>query len=459
MHRAPAHLLSVAEVEWRHDPDRDRGEDDEHVFHGAGEYTLATARRCATLGDPVKSLGEALREITAAFGPREAVTRELLDARGLVLAEDIHADADLPRFDDSAMDGYAFRHADVPHAGAGLPVRGESAAGNLPSPLAPGHAMRIFTGAPLPEGADTVVIQENTERDGSRVTILDVPRLGANVRRRGSDVRAGALVLASGTPLGPGEIGFCAALDRVSVRVHRPPRVAIVRTGDELRPVGSPAVPGSIVDSNAFALAAQLAEVGAEPWALDPAPDRVEAIAERLEAALSADCVLTVGGVSVGEHDHVHAALERVGVEVRFRKVAIKPGKPLLFGIRAGVPVVGLPGNPASAMVTCEIFVKPGLRRMLGHARPYPVFTDAVLAHAYTHSRGRTGLARARLLHEQGRIVARLHAQQGSGAMSSMAAVDALVVLSPERERFEAGETVHVIELGSPRLQAESPFG
>lgn len=406
----------------------------------------------------MKSVGEALREITAAFVPRDAVTCSLLDGRALVLAEDVLADADLPRFDDSAMDGYAVRHADVSALETRLPVCGEAAAGSVPAPLAPGHAMRIFTGAPLPEGADTVVVQENTTREGDDVVVREAPRPGANVRRRGSDVRAGERVLARGTPLGAGEIGLCAALDRASLRVHRRPRVAIVRTGDELRAVGSSPAPGRIVDSNAYALAAQLSEIGAEPWVLEPAPDRVDVIQSRIEQALGADCVLTVGGVSVGEHDHVREALERAGVDVRFHKVALRPGKPLLFGMRTGVPVVGLPGNPVSAMVTCEVFVKPGLRRMLGRRAPYPVLVETVLARPHVHATGRTELARASLAHEAGRIVATLHAQQSSGALCSMAHVDALVVFDATRERFEAGEIVPAIELGSPRLQAECPF-
>lgn len=396
----------------------------------------------------MKSVAEALREVVAAFEPRDVVERPLLAAHGAALAEDIVSGRDLPAFDDSAMDGYAVRHADLAASGGGLPVVGASAAGGAaPMPLGPMSAMRIFTGARLPTGADTVVIQEDVERAGDRITVLRAPTAGANVRRRGSDLAAGSVAVARGATLGAGEIGLLAALDRGVVRVHRRPRVAIVCAGDELRDIGAPRTPGSIVNSNAYALAAQITEAGAEPWVLPPARDNVEDIAARLREALRADCVVSAGGVSVGDHDHVRAAFERAGIEARFWKVAIKPGKPLLFGVRGGVPVLGLPGNPVSAMVTFEVFVKPGLRRMLGHARPYPAPIEVELAAATRHSTGRTEFARAALRVEGGRLVAHLHARQGSGAMSSMAGVDALVVLAADREGFEARERVPALEL------------
>jgi molybdopterin molybdotransferase len=396
----------------------------------------------------MKSVAEALPEIVAAFAPREAVLRSLADARGLALVDGVTADGDLPPFDDSAMDGYAVRHADLATAHGRMPVTGVSAAGGgMPPPLAPGSAMRIFTGAPLPDGADTVVIQENVEREGDAIVLRRTPNAGANVRRRGSDVASGSCALSRGTVLGPGEIAMLAALDIGAVRVHRPPRVAIVCTGDELREVGSARVPGTIVNSNAHALAAQVAEVGAVPWVLPPGRDDVREIAARLTEALAADCVVSAGGVSVGEHDHVREAFTLAGIEMRFWKVAIKPGKPLLFGTRGSVPVVALPGNPVSAMVTFEVFLKPALRRMLGFARPYPAPIAVELAHATRHATGRTEFARATLRVEDGRVRVHLHAQQGSGSIRSMTNVDALVVLAADRETFAAGESVPAIEL------------
>jgi molybdopterin molybdotransferase len=393
-----------------------------------------------------------------AFTPREAIPRALADAHGLALADDVIAGGDLPAHDDSAMDGYAVRHAEAAQ-GARLPIAGASTAGgSAPPPLAPGTAMRIFTGALLPEGADAVVMQENVGRDDATITIHRAPDLGMHVRRRGSDVARGSRVLERGTPLGPGELGLLAALDCAVVRVHQRPRVAIVCTGDELREVGATATPGTIVNSNAIALAAQVREAGGEPWVLPPARDDVDAIVARFEEALTADCVLGVGGVSVGDRDHVRAAFDRLGVAARFWKVAIKPGKPLFFGTREGVPIAGLPGNPVSAMVTFEVFVKPGIRRMLGEARPYPVPLDAVLAAPYRHAAGRTEFARARLYRQDGRVVAHLHPRQGSGALISMAAIDALVVLDAERELFAAGDTVPALELRGGRSSDVPPF-
>lgn len=396
----------------------------------------------------MKSVAEALREVVSAFEPREVVERPLLAAHGTALAEDIVSGSDLPAFDDSAMDGYAVRHADLAASDGRLPVVGASAAGGgAPTPLAPRSAMRIFTGALLPTGADTVVIQEDVERADGGITVLRAPAAGAHVRHRGSDLAVGSVAVARGATLGAGEIGLLAALDVGVVRVHRRPCVAIVCTGDELRDIGAPRASGSIVNSNAYALAAQVSETGAEPWVLPPARDDVDDIAARLHQALHADCVVSAGGVSVGDHDHVRAAFERAGIEARFWKVAIKPGKPLAFGMRGGVPVLGLPGNPVSAMVTFEVFVKPGLRRMLGHARPYPAAIEVELASAARHSTGRTEFARAALRIEDGRPVAYLHARQGSGAMSSMTGVDALVVLAADREHFAARQRVPAIEL------------
>lgn len=391
----------------------------------------------------MKSIGEAMREIAEGFAPLGAIRRPLLDAAGCVLAENVLAGVDMPAFDNSAMDGYAARWAELQPGGC-LPLHGESRAGGAASgALPPGHVMRIFTGAPLPEGADTVVIQENTRRTPDGVCIERVPERGANVRARASDLAAGSLALSSGQPIGPGEIALLAAQGRASALVHRPPRVAILSTGDELRDIGEPAAHGSVVNSNAYALAAQVRELGAEAWMLPSAGDDPVQIAERLSEGLRADAVLTSGGVSAGDYDLVQEAFARAGVALRFWKVAIKPGKPILFGSAGRVPVVGLPGNPVSAFVTFELFVKPALRRMAGQRAPYPVLIDVVLEHAHTHATGRTELARAALRSGPDRqLYARLHPRQGSGSLPSLLAVDALVVLPAQTEHFACGERV-----------------
>ena len=407
----------------------------------------------------MKSIGEALREIVGCFEPAGVVRRPLLEAAGQVLAEDVAARVDLPRFDQSAMDGYAVRKHEL-SPGIALPLHGESRAGGPPpAPLAPRSAQRIFTGAPLPEGADTVVIQEHTRAQGGDVVIDQVPAAGANVRRRASDLAQGRVALSRGQLLGAGEIGLLAAQGRHSIAVYRAPRVAIVSTGDELRDIGEDGEPGTIVDSNAYALAAQVREAGCEPWLLPVARDRIEDIATSFEQALRAEVVLSAGGVSVGDYDLVARAFERAGGTIKLWKVAMKPGKPLLFGMAGRVPFLGLPGNPVSAMVAFEVFARPGLRRMLGHAAPYPALIQVELEHAYRHGTGRTELLRASLRRDaDGRVLARAHALQGSGSLPSMCGVDALVVLDAAVESFAAGSRLSALPLRAFGAQREPPF-
>jgi molybdopterin molybdotransferase len=406
----------------------------------------------------MKSIGEAMREIAGCFEPAGVVRLPIVEALGSALAEDLLASADLPAFDNSAMDGYALRHADLTRGA--LRVAGESRAGGpWPEPLQAGCALRIFTGAPLPVGADTVAIQENAVRSGEEVRFDPAPPPGANVRLRGSDLRAGAAALAQGQRLGPAEIALLAAQGHHGATVYRAPRVAIVSTGDELREIGADREPGTLVNSNAYALAALVREAGAEPWVLPIASDREDEIAARIEQALRADAVVSTGGVSVGEYDLVGKALARSGVEVRFWKVAVKPGKPVMFGMAGRVPVVGLPGNPVSAMVTFELFVRPGLRRMAGHAAPYPALLRVELEHDHRHGTGRPELARARLrAGADGRLFARLHAQQGSGSLPSMSGADALVVLDADVERFSAGQLLPALPLRPVAYVGDPPL-
>ncbi len=416
----------------------------------------------------MKTIPEALAELLPAFTPRGPVRVMLTQAVGRVLAEDVVARRDLPPFDNSAMDGYAVRAAELTGASAAapvtLPLRGESRAGGpLPPPLEPGAVMRIFTGAPLPAGADAVVMQEETERRGEAIAIRQAPTPRQHVRERAGDLSSGAVALRRGTRLGPGEVGLLASQGVAAVSVARAPRVALLSTGDELRDVSDPEEPGTIVNSNAYALAAQVVEAGGVPWIQPIAPDRLEPIVERLREGLRADVVLSIGGVSVGEYDLIHQALAAVGIEQRFWKVAMKPGKPLSFachqGPSGGVPVIGLPGNPVSAMVTFEVFVRPGLRRMLGDPRPYRTTAEVALAHEHRRKPGRTELARATLEDDGTGLSARLHPLQGSGSLPSMVGVEALLVLPADRDRFSAGERLTALLLEDPRGSAVSPFG
>ncbi|MDB4944148.1 MAG: Molybdopterin biosynthesis protein MoeA [Labilithrix sp.] len=407
----------------------------------------------------MKSVREALEQMMPAFVPIGTERLAIGEALGRCLGEDVLARFDLPPFDNSSMDGYAVRAAETAGPRRVLPLAGESAAGGAaPLPLAPGTTMRIFTGAMLPAGADAVVMQEDTTALGEQITFGKDVKPGNFVRRRGSDLVGGGMMLARGQRIGAGEIGLLAAQRIAAVTVTRRPRVAIVSTGDELRDLDGAPAAGSIVNSNAYALAAMVREAGGEPLVLPNVPDRLDATIDALRAALTADVVLTVGGVSVGDYDFVKAAFDAVGIAAGFWKVRIKPGKPLVFGLRGTTPVVGLPGNPMSAMVTFEALVRPGLRAMLGDPRPHRVVHEVALARDHRHGTGRLELARATLAHEGGRLVATPLRQQDSGSLPSWVSVDALLLLPEDQATFAAGELVKAILVRDDTGSAETPF-
>lgn len=394
-------------------------------------------------------LGAALRR-----GSGWATERVTLDdALGRVLAEDVVATADVPAFDYSAMDGYAVRASDL--AGGApitLPVVGESRTGSPAPPLTAGSVMRIFTGAPLPEGADAVVMQEDVRRTGDRATFREAPPAGKFVRHRGDDLRAGTIALRGSTRLRAPHLALAASLDRPTLTVARRPVVAILATGDELRKPGTPPRPGSIAESVTVALRAMVRRAEATclegPYVPDDRAIATRAFAEALDQA---DVVLSVGGVSVGDHDVVRPALEAAGVTLDFWRVAIKPGKPLAIGTRSGPGraciAVGLPGNPASAMVTAALFAVPLLRALQGDRAPLPVPTRARLAHAVRREPGRMEFARATLSVDAQGFVARLGDNQASGAVTSMTEADALVCIDADAARLEPGDAVSVLLL------------
>lgn len=409
-------------------------------------------------------IAQALQTMLPAFCPLGRERVQLQQALGRILAQSALAREDQPPFTNSAMDGYAVRAAELagagPEAPVALPLGGESRAGEeSPEALAPGHVIRIFTGAPMPAGADAIVMQEDTTREGEVVSFLRAPAEGNHVRRQGEDLSAGAPILEPGQRLGPGEIGLLASQGHAALSVWRRPRVAILSTGDELRDISDPHRPGSIVNSNAYALAAQVQEAGGEPWILPIVPDVMEQVVAQVRAGLSADVLITIGGVSVGDYDLVRKAFDEVGVDPQFWKVAMKPGKPLSFGVYGERLVIGLPGNPVSAMVTFEIFVRPGIRRMLGDLRPYRAHAEVSLAAAHKHKTGRTELARARLeVDSNGGWIAHLHPRQGSGNLTSVSGAEALVVLPPDEASFPAGHRLRALLLGDARGAATSPF-
>jgi molybdopterin molybdotransferase len=380
----------------------------------------------------------------AAVVPAERVALD--DAAGRVLAEDVLAPCDLPAADGSAMDGYAVRLADLVGDGPFvLDVRGESRAGGPVAALAPRAACRIFTGASLPAGADAVVMQEDVTRDDGTVTLTRRPPPMAHVRRRGEDMAEGGRALARGTRLSPTHLGLAATCDRAWLEVARRPVVTVIGNGDELRAPGSAARPGTIPDSNSVALRAMARAAGATVRVMSPAPDDRKRTEEAFDAALRAtDVLVTSAGVSVGDHDLVRPSLEAIGCTLDLYKVAIKPGKPLTVGRKGAAIVLGLPGNPASAMVTFALFGMPLLRAMQGDARPLPAPLAARLAAPVRHAPGRLAFVRATLAAPGGALVATPLANQASGAGTSMAEADALVMVPPEGGDLAAGAAVLV---------------
>lgn len=398
-----------------------------------------------------------------AFTPLGEEEVHLTEASGRYLSREVVARFDSPPFDNSAMDGYAVRATDVATAGPGnaleLPVCGESRAGGpLPAPLEPGAACRIFTGAPMPAGADAVVIQEDTDREGDLVQIREASPKARHVRAQGSDMSAGALLLRPGDRMWPGEIGLLASQNIDRVYVYRRPRVSLLSTGDELRAVGEELEPGAIINSNIYVLTEMLRALGAIPVALPAARDSLPEIEAALRKALEADVVITTGGVSVGAYDFIHEAFENVGIEPGFWKVGIKPGRPLTVAQYDGKPVIGVPGNPMSAMVTFEVLIAPCLRKMLGDPQPHPQPVMARLRNSYHRQPGRVEIARGIATREGDEIIVALHDLQGSGSLPSFVGINTLVILPADKAQFAAGERVEAI-LWGPGLRGErSPF-
>ena len=366
-------------------------------------------------------------------------------ALGRVLAEALTAAMPLPPHDYSAMDGYAVNVADLRGDGPwDLPVLGESRTGREAPTLERDSLCRIFTGAPIPQGADAVVIQEDVERTDDRARFSARPSPGQHVRKSGEDLPLGGTALQAGTRLGPYQLGLAAAVDRAEVVVSRKPRVTIVSTGDELRKPGSAPRPASIPESNGVAIAAMATLVGAEARLGTSSSDEQSDTERLLRAALDvSDVVVTIGGVSVGDYDVVRPALEAAGVSLDFYKVAIKPGKPLTVGRRGRTVVLGLPGNPASAQITFALFGLPLLRRMQGERRTEPTARTMRLGAKVKQRTGRRGYYPARL---EGDVVTPLPGQ-ASGSTTSLAWADALIVVPQDSTGFEAGATVDVLAL------------
>jgi molybdopterin molybdotransferase len=393
------------------------------------------------------SIDEALALILDRVRPLSGETVALGDAAGRVLAEPAVSSIDLPPFASSAMDGFAIRSADVP---ARLPVVARIAAGRpAAGGLRAGEAAAIATGGVVPDGADAVVPVEYVVENDNSVEIRDAVGVGANVRPRGGDVRAGEVVLDGGTRLGPAQIGALAAAGVATVTCARRPRASVVTTGTELRPPGEPLSPGQIYESNGPMLEAQLRAAGAYAERLPPVADDPDAHRRAFERALEADLVVTTGGVSVGPHDLVRRVEAELGVEEVFWRVAVKPGKPISFGVRGATLVFGLPGNPVSSLVGFELFVRPAIAALQGVREPGPAFETGRLDVTLRRNAARDELVRARrVAGADGTTLVPVSGQE-SHMIVRAAVADALVLIPRGEGELAAGEPVRYLPLGA----------
>ena len=400
---------------------------------------------------------EASARILEHIAPLAIERVPLLDALGMVLAEPVRAPMTLPAWDNSAMDGYAVRGADIDAASADHPVSlrvlETVAAGRFATqPVGDGEAIRIMTGAPIPDGADTVVRVEDTDGGTVRVLVRNARDARRNVRPRGEDFCEGDSLLDRGAPLGAAQLGVLASIGRSTVDVYRRPRVAIMGSGDELVDVDGfhEVLAGrKIVSTNGYTLQALVRDAGGEPVNLGVATDDPASLKNHLQRAGGCDLVLTSAGVSVGEFDYTREVVQSLGAEMKFWRVRMRPGAPLGFGLLGSAPWIGLPGNPVSAMVTFELFVRPVLRRMLGHTRLFRRPVPVVLEERVTIGARLTHFLRAIVSTGNGGLVtARLTGPQGSGILTSMSRANALLVVPEDRPVVEAGETLHALPLG-----------
>jgi len=389
--------------------------------------------------------------------PLAAELTSLVDADSLVLAEAVTASWPLPSFDNSSMDGYAVRVSDVQGATEGsavrLPVRGDIAAGQEAADrLEPGTAVRIMTGAPIPEGTDAVIPVEWTDGATDEVSITRTPDPGAHIRRRGEDVSAGEVVLEEGTPINARVIALLAAVGLGALPVHRRPRVTVISTGDELVDPGIDPGPGQIIDSNSYMLTAAVREAGAHAVRVGPVRDDEDALEGVLrEAAESSDLILTSGGVSMGAYDTVKAVLTRMG-GVDFVKVAMQPGMPQGAGRVGATPIVTLPGNPVSSFVSFEIFVRPLIRRLLGHERLERPTLHAICAREFGSPVGKMQFARVRLHMHDGLLMAEPEGGQGSHIIGGLARADGLAVVPEQVGRVAVRDELVVMDLRGGEL-------
>lgn len=393
-------------------------------------------------------VADAQSRMLAAISPVGAETVSVAGAGGRILARDLTARLSQPPSDVSAMDGYAVRAADVETVPATLQVIGEAPAGaGFGGTIGPGEAVRIFTGAPVPAGADTIVIQEDTGRDGNRVTVREGAAAGTYVRPRGLDFAEGDVLLEAGRRLSPRDVGLAAAMNIPWLQVSRRPRVAILATGDEVVMPGDPVGPDQIVSSNGWALAAFVEANGGIATNLGIAPDNEEALRTMARAAAGADLLVTTGGASVGDHDLIQSALGDIGLELDFWRIAMRPGKPLLFGRLGDVPVLGLPGNPVSSMVCALVFLAPVLAALQGESAAQRLARATLGSNLGENDRRQDYLRATLARNDLGELVATPFPRQDSSMLSLLARADCLIVRPPHDPALAAGAEVSILPM------------
>lgn len=408
------------------------------------------------------SVEEALKVILKSIQVLDLERVDILSSLGRVLGEDIYAPYHIPPWDNSAMDGYAVIHKDIERASSENPsllkVVADLPAGyTMKKKLERGEAVRIMTGAPVPEGSNTVVMVEDTEREGDQAKIFKATPLAENIRKAGEDVRKGMQVISSGSIIRAAEVGMLASLKRSFISVYQRPTVAVISTGDELIDVDGDLKEGKIVSSNTYSLSSLVKDAGATPLILGIAKDKSEELIERFKVAVRADMIISSGGVSVGDYDLVKDILKELGAEMKFWKVAMRPGQPLAFGVIKETPTFGLPGNPVSCMISFEQFVRPSILKASGHRRFFQSLIDAQLKEPVKKKEGKKYFMRCMVTLEDGKYFATTTGGQGSGILMSMVRANGLMVLPEEKTSFSAGEMVKVQLLNRGFELKESP--
>ncbi|MCH8055319.1 MAG: molybdopterin molybdotransferase MoeA [Deltaproteobacteria bacterium] len=403
------------------------------------------------------TVGEAVNLILEQVSPLRGEEVPLLQARGRVLFEDVHARRNVPPFANSAMDGFAVLWQDVTRASTSHPVTlrvlEEAPAGYVAKHrVVAGTAIKIMTGAPIPRGADTIIRVEYTESRGNEVRITKVSGAGSHTRKAGEDIQKGQTILEKGWILNPADLGLLASIGKSQVRVYRRPTVGLISTGDELLDVKDRPQPGKIVNSNSYTLSAAVQEIGAVPKSLGIVGDKRRSLATVFKKAVRFDAVITSGGVSVGDYDFVREALGDVGVKMQFWKVAQKPGHPMAFGRIGKKPIFGLPGNPVSSAVSFLLYARPALLKMMGYRNLFLPVVQATLEHEIIKSGGLKEFIRCRLRYEKDQIFASSTGTQSSGVLRSLSLAQGLIVAHEEQTSLEKGSQVPVILLNHQDL-------